>query len=179
MLTPEVNGGRGEGKEIWANCAPLIYGFTPPQALSQLVDNKFHAKKMDKVLTLSTALDTFDRTSNTSNAETFWFWFCTKDKHVIFHTKIINNRGSQNIKVSHCFFVSVAFEEENPRCFRNGKLLAAKQVVPLTSGMHRVKLEVICFNVYLAREHLTLALIHQEIQKVRNPSGQVGSYLWS
>ena len=63
--------------------------------------------------------------------------------------------------------------------FPEWQVARGKTGAAIKSGMHRVKLEVICFNVYLAREHLTLALIHQEIRKVRYASGQVGSYLWS
>ena len=89
-----VNGGRG-GWERNLNklCAGLIYHFTP-RPLSQLVDNKFHAKKIDKVGTLSTALDSFD----TSNAETS----TVKDKHVIFHTKIINNLQNLQLTSKYC-----------------------------------------------------------------------------
>ena len=53
----------------------------------------------------------------------------------------------------------MAFEEENPWRFRNGKLLVAKQVLPLSPECMGSSFGVISFNVYLAYlEHLTHAL---------------------
>ena len=53
-----------------------------------------------------------------------------KDKHVIFHTKIINNPQNLQLTSKYCIVSLLPRHLRNPWSFRNGKLLAAKQVLP-------------------------------------------------